>query len=270
MIELIKKSIEERESLPVLFKRNLVKEYLQVLILSFLYSKKEYRNLVFYGGSCLRHCFNLPRLSEDLDFVDIKNETNLKNLAEDMENFFKKKAGIKITYKIQKFRILLKFPILYNLGLAKHPESNLLFLKVEIFKEFGFCKKYKIEILPLFKFGEATLIRTFDLPTLMATKIRAIFYRKWERTNKRGEILAKVKGRDYYDLMWYLERKVEPNLECIENIKTKEELKEKLLDLIERVDSKSIKFDLEGLIENRDFIIDAGNNIKAILTGLMK
>jgi len=109
MIELIKKSIEERESLPLLFKRNLVKEYLQVLILSFLYSKKEYRNLVFYGGSCLRHCFNLPRLSEDLDFVDIKNEVNLKNLAQDIENFFKKKAGIKITSKIQKFRILFKF-----------------------------------------------------------------------------------------------------------------------------------------------------------------
>ena len=269
MIELIKKSIEEKESLPLLFKRNLVKEHLQMLVLSFLYSKKEYRNLIFYGGSCLRHCFNLQRLSEDLDFVDIKDEVNLKNLAQDIENFFKKKAGIKITSKIQKFRILLKFPILYNLGLAKPPESNLLFLKVEIFKEFGFCKKYKIEILPLFKFGEAMLVRSFDLPTLMATKIRAIFYRKWEKTDREGKILAKVKGRDYYDLMWYLEKKIEPNLECIENVKSKKELKANLLVLIKRVDSKSIKFDLEGLIEDRNFIVDIGENIKGILITLI-
>jgi len=94
MLDYIQGLLEERSSASIVFKRNLVKEYLQVLILSFLYTHREYRNLVFYGGSSLRHCYNLPRLSEDLDFVDIKKKIDLHGLAEDLANFFKKKYGL--------------------------------------------------------------------------------------------------------------------------------------------------------------------------------
>jgi len=270
MLDFIKKILEERQETTNTFKRNLIKEYFQVLILSFLYSHKKYQDLVFYGGSCLRHCFNLPRVSEDLDFVDIKGKTNFENLGSDLKKYFEKNLGLKIGLKIQKFRIYLKFPILYKLDLAKRSESEFLFLKIEIFHRFGFCKKYRIEILPLFKFGESVLIRTFDLSTLMATKIRAILYRKWERTNKKGEILAKVKGRDYYDLMWYLEKGIEPNLKCIEGVKSKIELKERLLEIVKKVDTRSVKYDLEGLIEDTNFIEDLGNNIKRILDRQLK
>ena len=69
-LEEIKKILEEHKTASWLFKRNLLKEYLQILSLSFIYSQKEYQSLIFYGGSCLRHCFGLPRLSEDLDFID--------------------------------------------------------------------------------------------------------------------------------------------------------------------------------------------------------
>ncbi len=265
MLDSLKKFLEEKKDSPNLFKRNLVKEYLQLKVLSFLYSNPKYQNLVFYGGSCLRHCFDLPRLSEDLDFVEIKKRINLEKLANDLKTFFDKKLGVKIKTKIQKFRIYLKIPILYDLGLAKKGESNFLILKIEVFKDFRFCKNYKIEIIPLFKLGESILIRTFDLPTLMSTKIRAILKRKWEKKDKKGKILVKVKGRDYYDLMWYLEKKIEPNLKCIEEIKSKRELKKKLLSVIKKIDAKSIKFDLEGLIDNKRFIEDLGNNIKNIL-----
>ncbi|TET19893.1 MAG: hypothetical protein E3J76_06445, partial [Candidatus Aminicenantes bacterium] len=165
----VKKILGERESTPSLFQRNIVKEYLQVLVLRFLYSKEDYRELVFYGGSCLRHCFSLPRLSEDLDFIDISKKVSPERLAAEIKAYFEKKTGLKVTTKTQKFRITLKFPILYELNLAEPPESDWLFLKIEIYKEFDFCKAYKIEVIPLFKFGEAVLLRTFDLPTLMAT-----------------------------------------------------------------------------------------------------
>lgn len=270
MLDFLKTIIEEKKDTPNIFKRNLTKEYLQVLVLSFLYSKKDYSELVFYGGSSLRHCFNLPRLSEDLDFVDPKGKINFKKLANDLENFFGKRLGTKINIKVQKSRIYLKFPILFDLGLSGKSQSNFLIRKIEIFRDFVFCKNYKIEIIPLFKFSESVLVRTFDLPTLMATKIRAVLLRKWEKTNKKGKVLAKVKGRDYYDLMWYLEKGIKPNLKCIEGIKTKKELKEKLLSVIKKIDSKSIKFDLEGLIEHRDFIEDLGNNIKKVLVRQLK
>ena len=270
MLDFLKEILKEKKEAPNLFKRNLIKEYLQILVLSFLYSKKNYRRLVFYGGSCLRYCFNLPRLSEDLDFVNLERKVNLGRLADDLERFFKKKLGIKINTKIQKFRIYLKLPLLYDLGLVQRGESNFLMLKVEIFRDFAFCKNYKIEIIPLFRFGESILVRTFDLPTLMATKIRAVLKRKWEKTNKTGKVLAKIKGRDYYDLMWYLEKGIEPNFKCIEGIKTKEEFKEKLLLVVGKIDPKSIKFDLEGLIEDRNLIEDLGNNIKKILMRQLK
>jgi hypothetical protein len=39
-------------------------------VLDYIYSAPRYSGLIFYGGSCLAHFFQLPRLSEDLDFID--------------------------------------------------------------------------------------------------------------------------------------------------------------------------------------------------------
>ena len=270
MFDLIKNLLEETKEASALFRRTLVKDYLQLKVLSFIYSQPKYQDLVFYGGSCLKHCFNLPRLSEDLDFVTLKGKINLKILADDIEKFFEKKVGTKINTKIQKFRIYLKFPILDRLDLAKKGESDLLILKIEIFRDFNFCKDYKIEIIPLFERGESVLVRTFDLSTLMATKIRAILHRKWEKTDKKGKTLAKVKGRDYYDLMWYLGKNVKPNLKCIEGVLSKKELKKKLLEAVKKVDAKSIEFDLESLIKEKELVKDLGKNIREILINQLK
>ncbi len=264
-LENLEKILKEHWEANLLFKRNLIKEYLQVLVLSFIYSQKKYQSLIFYGGSCLRHCYNLPRLSEDLDFIDLTKKINLEELADDLSLFFKKNSGLKPKVKIQKFRIYLKFPILHYLNLAKKPESDFLILKVEIFKEFDFCKNYKIEIIPIFEFGNSFLIRTLDLPSLMTTKIRAVLLRKWEKTDKTGKVLAKVKGRDYFDLMWYLEKDIEPNLRCFGEKITVKELKEKLLRVVKKVDEKSLVYDLEGLVKDKNFINDLSKNIKEIL-----
>ena len=270
MFDYIKLFLQEKETASTVFKRNLVKEYLQVLILSFLYSHEDYRNLIFYGGSSLRHCYGLLRLSEDLDFVDIEKRIDLHGLAEDLKKFFTNKHGIKINAKVQKFRCTLKFPILHILNLANPQESNFLFSKIEVYSEFGFCKEYGAEVKPLFKFGEAMLLKTFDLPTLMATKIRAIMRRKWEKTTKNGRILAEVKGRDYYDLMWYLEQGVKPNLRCIEGITEERELYEELIKIVRRINPQSIKYDLEGLVEEPDFLDTLKDNIKEVLISLLK
>lgn len=248
-----------------IFKRNILKEYLQVAVLNFVYAYPGYSDLIFYGGSCLAQCFGLPRLSEDLDFIDLKNKVDLKSLAKDLEYYVKRETDLDVYTTVQKFRIYLKFPILYELGLSTKSESDLLFLKVEIFKDASFCRKYRVETIPLFKFNQSILIKTFDLSTLMATKIRAIFYRKWEKTDKQGKVLVSVKGRDYFDLMWYLQKGITPNLDCLKEIKNLDELKEKLLKVIERIDSKSIQLDLEAFIEDRNFVINLSKNIKDIL-----
>jgi len=249
----------------ILFKRNLLKEYLQIVVLDYIYSHPAYSNLVFYGGSCLSHCFGLNRLSEDIDFIDIKKEINISQLAEDIKGYFNKNTDIKIKTSIQKFRIYLKFPVLKELNLAEPSESDLLFLKVKVFKEFRSCKDYKIQFIPVMRFNKSIIIKTFDLSTLMATKIMAILHRKWEKTDKNGRTIIKVKGRDYFDLLWYLKKGIIPNIRCIEGIKTKEELKKKLLKIVEDIDQKSIQLDLEQFIESDAFIKSLSKNIKEIL-----
>ncbi len=261
----LKNLLDKSVSKNKLFKRNILKEYLQILALGFIYSHPKYSQMFFYGGSCLAHCFGLPRMSEDLDFVDAKGEMEIFALARDLEDYFNKKTDLPANVTVQKFRIYLKFPILRELRLAEKQESNLIFLKVEIFQKFIFCRKYKTEMVPLFKFNKSILIRTFDLPTLMATKIRAILFRKWEKIAKGGKSLAKVKGRDYFDLMWYLEKGIKPNMDCLEDINSKEELKEKLLKIIDKVDARSIEIDLESFIDKKDFVRNLSKNLKDIL-----
>jgi len=47
--------------------RNILKETLQYYVLDFLYNSSYGENLIFTGGSALRICYGLNRLSEDLD-----------------------------------------------------------------------------------------------------------------------------------------------------------------------------------------------------------
>lgn len=258
------KLLDESASASNVFKRNLLKEYLQILILDFLYSREDYSQLVFYGGSCLAHCYGLQRLSEDLDLVNLKKEIDLKKMAGEIQSHLKEKFGLESKFSIQKFRIYLKFPVLKKLGLAEVGESDLLFLKVEIFSEFNFCGNYKTEMIPLFKFNKSFLVRAFDLPTLMATKIRAVMFRKWVKKSKTGETSAIVKGRDYFDLAWYLDKDIKPNLSCLDR-GNMTDLKKDLIKMVEQADARSIKSDLEPLIADAKFVDDFSKNFKEIL-----
>ncbi|HFC10649.1 MAG TPA: hypothetical protein ENJ75_00410, partial [Candidatus Kaiserbacteria bacterium] len=172
--EIMKNILREHSGESELYRRTLLKEYMQILTLDFIYSNNRYKSLVFYGGACLAHCFGLPRLSEDLDFVDTDGSVDLDSLANDLKIFFKKKTNLPVIIRRQKFRIELKFPILRELGQSGTSETDILILKIEVFSDFDFCKKYKTEINPLFKFNKSILMKTFDLPTLMSTKIRAV------------------------------------------------------------------------------------------------
>ncbi|OGY85552.1 MAG: hypothetical protein A2233_03135 [Candidatus Kerfeldbacteria bacterium RIFOXYA2_FULL_38_24] len=261
----LKNIIRDSATKNINYQKNLLKRYLQILILDFLYSHKTYSALFFYGGTCLAHCYGLPRLSEDLDFVDVKKNIQLSDLEKDIQKFFAAQTDLKIKTKLQKFRLYIKFPILKELGLASNDESDLLFVKIEIFKGFDFCKKYTEEFMPLFLYNHSILVRTFDLATLMATKIRAVLNRRWEKTNKSGKILIAVKGRDYFDLMWYLQQKVKPNLQCIEQCNNLANLKKILLTAVENVDAKSIQLDLEAFIDEHAFVKNTSKNIIAIL-----
>jgi len=257
--------ISESPSRNNLYKRNLLKEYLQVIVLDFIYSHPVYSQLLFYGGSALAHCFDLQRLSEDLDFIDETKKIKPAKLAKDLEDYFLKRTDLPVRTTVQKFRVHLKFSILRDLGLSTREETDDLFLKIEVYSQFDFCESYKTDIRPIFKYNRSVLIKTLDASTLMATKVRAILFRKWEKTDKQGNTPVKVKGRDYFDLLWYLQKGIQPNLSCIEDVESMKDLKEKLLDMVLHIDSRSIQLDLEALIANLGFVTNLSKNMKAIL-----
>jgi len=257
--------VQDSPSRNNLFKRNLLKEYLQIAVLDFICSHPVYSQLLFYGGSALAHCFDLQRLYEDLDFIDESKKIKVSELAKDLENYFTTRTDLPVKATVQKFRIYLKFPILRELGISGRAESDDLFLKVEVYSEFDFCEHYLTDIRPVFKYNRSVLIKTLDTATLMSTKIRAILYRKWEKTDKQGQTIVKVKGRDYFDLLWYLQKGIKPNLDCIGDTNTMDELKEKLLGIVSRIDSQSILLDLEALIADSNFVNNLSRNMKAIL-----
>lgn len=250
--------------------KNALKEYLQFPVLAFIYSHVDYRNFIFTGGSALRIVYNLPRLSEDLDFnltmVDYK-KLDLSLLGKELQQHFKDKFSFNLEFRAQdKHRLYLKFPILKQLDLAANnsADSDFLYVKIEPFLETFVNPEY--EITPISNFGFNFIVRVYSLKFLMTGKIEAILERSWYK-GKNNEI--DIKGRDYYDLFWYLDKKIEPdykNLALSSNVKNEPALKKILQKKIdELVTEKKLFYDLANFFPEQDFITNFCKNYKTII-----
>jgi hypothetical protein len=246
------------------FLRNLLKDALQLLTLEYIYNSK-WSNLIFKGGSCLRICHGLNRLSEDLD-LDYEGEFDVPVFFEAVKTHFMKDLYFpNMEFRRAKERLYLKFPVLRQLGLATSSESDKLYVKIELSRAEK-CN-YKIELQPIFKEGISFVAKTYDLPTLMAGKIGALLSRTWFK-GKRNEIT--VKGRDYYDLIWYMEKKINPRYECIGNKKiSPREVWKEIKERVERLNPKDLEYDLSNLIENPGFVRSFSQNYKNLFLELL-
>lgn len=247
---------------------NGLKEYLQFSVLAFVYNQKDYQGFIFTGGSALRIAYNLPRLSEDLDF-NLKQEDykkiDLKLLGEKLRKYFKEKFLLSITYRVQgDSRLYLKFPILKELGLAFGENSDFLYIKIEIAVEDFIDPEY--EITPVSGFGFNFITKTYNLKFLMTGKISAILDRSWFK-GKDNEI--DIKGRDYYDLYWYFDKGIKPDFLTLKdkfNIKNEIELKKVLKEKIdEKVTEKKLFYDLANFFGEQGFISSFCKNYKEIM-----
>lgn len=193
--------------LPAETKRILLKEALQAYVLDFLYNHPRYRRLNFYGGTCLHVVFNLNRLSEDLDFDNSVN-LDLSLLADDLVDMFQNTLGYAGTIaKSQRsaqgiLRVTLKFPLLKDLGLSAYPNESL-HLKVEISHHEQVAE---IQHTPVFYYGRSFVPAHFSLETMMAGKMIACL----ERSFQHGRDGAFIKGRDFYDLLWFMQQGIQP------------------------------------------------------------
>jgi len=244
--------------------RNILKETIQFYILDFVYKSIWGEDFILKGGTCLRFCFGLPRLSEDLDF-DIENfkKFSLDNFLVDLENYFKKTLQfnkINIKRANNKRTVYLKFPILLDIGInINRGESNVLIIRLDLAPTIG--KNYKTEVSIKSTDDFSFLIKRYSLPDLFAGKLAAILTREAMFGKTKRE---RFKGRDFFDLIWFLEKKIKPNWIYLKEIIgfDKKEMLKKLEHKISKVDSNLLTSDLTPFFEDKKFVDQFITNFK--------
>ena len=187
-------------------KTRALREVMQKIALAGLHRSGFFSKAAFYGGTCLRIFYGLPRFSEDLDFSLLRSDTNfvfnpyfnaLKNefaaFGFDIEIVQKNKTTV--TPIASAF--LKKNSSIYDLQVLGQKVMKIKF-EVDTDPPLGFTTQEKLLVQPY-----SFYVKCFSLPDLFAGKIHAVLYRKWQN---------RVKGRDWFDFEWYVRRACELNL----------------------------------------------------------
>lgn len=237
--------------------RNALKEELQYYVLSFIYHHPKYSSWVMYGGSALRICHDLNRMSVDLDFETPSqiNEEYLVALKEEIEAYFLNtyNAGADfLSIKITNGRgLTLRFYVGDELGIG-HP-SKQVHIKIDL--NHFVMPKTATERWPINRGQLSFVITTYTMSTLMASKIAAIFLRGARGV---GKDVFEEKGRDIYDLLWYMGKKTIPNLDYLKakgiDVGDPKALFDKLTLQMNKVSDANLKQDLAPLFIDQMFI----------------
>ncbi|MEM7114578.1 MAG: nucleotidyl transferase AbiEii/AbiGii toxin family protein [Chloroflexota bacterium] len=173
---------------------HVVREYLQARILQSLQRARAMQTLAFHGGTSLRFLFDIPRYSEDLDFaLELNREAyDFRKFLQQIVKDFSAEAyevDVKLNDKRVVHKAFIRFRgLLYELGLSVH-ETEVLSIKIEINTNPPLGAT--LATTPIYKYVPTNL-HHHDRATLLAGKLHAILNR------------AYIKGRDWYDLWWYL------------------------------------------------------------------
>ncbi len=255
---------------------NALKEIIQEIALLGLWRAKFFEKVAFYGGTALRILYGLDRFSEDIDFSLLEPDKSFTitdyftALNNELTSFG---FNIEINYKDKKTStniesafikagtiknlLIVETPVQY---LKKIPGSRLLKIKIEVDIDpppgFKTEAKYLLNPIPF-------SVNTYKIPYLFAGKIHAILYRKWK---------TRIKGRDWYDLVWYIRNNFSLDLTHLEkrmkqsgHFPQKEILnKKKFLELLTRqidsIDFGKAKLDVLPFLKDPDSVNMWGKN----------
>ncbi len=196
---------------------NALREISQKIVLYALSQTTFFKNVAFYGGTCLRVFHGLDRFSEDLDFQVISEEYKL-----DFDKYMSKCINVLESYglksevyskpdydlgevrrryiKISHFDIANEY-----FGKVNMNKEKLISIKIEVSTKYVAGAKYEMKLLNTPVFSN---INCFDYGSLFASKLHAIITRNWRE---------RIKGRDYFDYMFYISHNVKFNLEYLKN-----------------------------------------------------
>jgi len=171
------------------FERGILREYLQYLILSIIFSHPNANKLSFLGGTALRIVYGLQRFSEDIDF-DNKNLTfeEFKDIANFVKTELEKEGFLVDIVIIEKgaFHCHVKFPdILFKQGLSPLRDEKLR-ISVDTFDQ-GIDYVREGFIIDKFEIFKQILVTPKSI--ILAQKL-------WTIINRN-----QPKGRDFFDVM---------------------------------------------------------------------
>lgn len=253
------KNNEERE--------NAAKEIIQEIALAGLSRGGFFEKAAFYGGTCLRIFYGLNRFSEDLDFallekdpdfrlsdyfpslerefasygIEIRAEEKKKAFDSDVQSAFLKGNTLAL--------MMTFFPKSEDARKIISNQKMKIKFEVDTDNPKGGRTETKFRLLPA-----PYQVRVFGESTLFAGKIHAIICRNYKNH---------VKGRDYYDYLFYIGKGSAFNLEHLENkLKNTEaiaqnekltlgKVKEMLKARFETVDYESAKEDVSNFINDK-------------------
>lgn len=239
-----------------------MREIMQEIALAGLSRAGFFEKAAFYGGTALRIFYGLNRYSEDLDFSLLERDANFS-----LEPYFEAitiefaALGIKVSIKEKTKAIvstvesaflksdtvwkeLVLEGVVPQTGVKMMPDLKIK-IEVDTMPPLGFETEEKLLIRP-FSF----YVKTFTLPSLFAGKMHALLFRKWQN---------RVKGRDWYDLEWYIQKGIQLDLghfllrardtgDWKEETITNEQARQLLRDKINGVNFDSIKEDVVRFI----------------------
>jgi predicted nucleotidyltransferase component of viral defense system len=261
---MIKEWIESYEPKNIQDTEQVLREIMQEIALAGLYRANFFKHAAFYGGTALRIFHGLNRFSEDLDFsllqkdADFEFDYYFKSIVDEFQAM-----GIKVSLN-QKMKstissidsAFLKSDTLWSELIF---EDTIPQIKLSIKPSIKI--KLEIDTNPPLRFSTENKLLTkpfsfyvncLTLPDLFAGKMHALLFRKWK---------TRVKGRDWYDLDWYLKKGVKLNLthfcqraiesgDWAQESMTKDQLLELLALKITSLDIKRVKEDVIRFIPN--------------------
>lgn len=223
------------------FAKHIVKEYIQLMVLDYLASTHYIRKMSFIGGTNLRLVKGIDRFSEDLDF-DIRDmsEAEFIEMTDGVINFLRNnglnaEAKDKNNDRLTAFRRNIHFPqLLFDLKLTGHREERFL-LKIEAQDQ---SVTYEPKIVNVNACGFFFPLPVPNDGVLLAMKLSAL--------------LARRKGRDFYDTM-FLWSLTDPDYQFLEKrigIGDAAQLNVALQNMLVDTDLNIKKRDFEHLLFN--------------------
>ena len=205
-----------------------LREILQEIALVGLWRGKFFEHAAFYGGTALRIFHGLDRFSEDLDFTLLTPNPNwswqpygdaVKNelLSFGFEVSFveqdkKMQTAIKSAFlKTPTVQELLKIGVQTGMLKGIHPET-LIRVKIEIdtvpASGYAYEQKFLSQPVPV-------SIKCVNEECLFAGKMHAALFRAWK---------GRVKGRDWYDIVWFIRKNIPLNLALFSKLNGREDI----------------------------------------------